>query len=239
MATTINRQRVLGHLLESSMAEARETEAPLSVLEQFVFALCREDATDEQARQAFGNLKSKFFDWNEVRVSSVHEIEEALAGLAGAESRARRLISFLQEVFETTFSFDLEALQKKGSKQGSKQVMRFEAANDYVGAWVTQRSLAGHAIPLDAPTLRCARRIGLVEGACEDLEAARATLEHVIPKAKGAPFTDAISNLAEKVCWEEEPNCPSCPLNSDCLYAQEAFGGQLATARPARAAKPR
>src|SRR5262249_28103526 len=148
--------------------------------------------------QAYENLKTKFFDWNEVRVSSVRELEEALAGLSDAESRAQRLIAFLQEVFETTFSFDLEGLQKKGLKQGSKQVMRFGAANDYVGAWVMQRSLGGHAIPLDAPTLRCARRIGLVEPTSEDVEAARASLEHLVPKAKGALFTDAVSNLAEK-----------------------------------------
>jgi len=69
MATTITRQRVLGHLLDSPMGEVNEPVA-LPVLEQFVFALCRENATDEQARQAYENLKTKFFDWNEVRVSS-------------------------------------------------------------------------------------------------------------------------------------------------------------------------
>jgi endonuclease-3 len=237
MATTINRQRILSRLLESPMGESHEPES-LPVLEQFIFALCRENATDEQARLAYNNLKTKFFDWNEVRVSSVRELEEAMAGLADAESRAQRLISFLQEVFETKFSFDLEDVQKKGLKQGSKQIMRYGSANDYVGAWVTQRTLAGHAIPLDAPTLRCARRIGLVDATSEDVEAARATLEHVIPKAKGPQFTDAISNLAEKVCWEEEPNCPTCPLNADCLFAQENLGDQLATARTVRA-KPR
>jgi endonuclease III len=237
MATTINRQRILNHLLDSPLAEVGESDL-LSVLEQFIFALCRENATDEQARQAYENLKSKFFDWNEVRVSSIREIEDALAGLCDTESRAQRLVSFLQEVFETKFSFDLEDLQKKGLKQSGKQLMRFGAANDYVGAWVVQRSLGGHAVPIDAPTLRCVKRIGLVEASTEDIESARATLEHLIPKAKGSLFTDAISNLAEKVCWEEEPNCPACPLNADCQYAQETLGDQLATARTARS-KPR
>src|SRR5262245_46105062 len=109
MATTINRQRVLSRLLESPLGDVNDPE-PLPVLEQFVFALCRENATDEQARAAYKNLESKFFDWNEVRVSSVRELEEALAGLPDAESRAQRLIAFLQEVFETTYSFDLEGL---------------------------------------------------------------------------------------------------------------------------------
>ena len=40
------------------------------MLEQFIYGLCREDATREQADRAFRNLCERFFDWNEVRVSS-------------------------------------------------------------------------------------------------------------------------------------------------------------------------
>jgi endonuclease-3 len=102
---------------------------------------------------------------------------------------------------------------------------------------VVQRSLGGHAIPIDAPTLRCARRLGLIEGAVDDPEAARTTLEHVVPKAKGTAFTDAISHVAEEHCWEHEPNCPACPLHGECPTAQES-GVALNGARGARV-KPR
>src|SRR5262249_4782538 len=142
MATTINRQRTLNRLLQSPLGEVHEPEA-LPVLEQFIFALCRENATDEQARLAYRSLQTKFFDWNEVRVSSVREIEDALAGLSDTESRAQRLIAFLQEVFETTFSFDLEAIQKKGLKHAAKTLRERKGANDYVVAWVIQRTLGG------------------------------------------------------------------------------------------------
>src|SRR5262245_52444313 len=233
MATT-TKQRVLNRLLGSDALASDPACDALPVLEQFVFALCRENASPEQAEQAFANLKSRFFDWNEVRVSSTRELEEALAGLSDAESRAQRLISFLQEVFETTFSFDLEALQKKGLKQAAKALTRYGAASDYVGAWVVQRSLGGHAIPLDSATLRCARRLGLLDAATEDLEACRASLEHAVPKAKGAPFSDAISTLAERFCWVGDPNCGECPLAADCPASQE-LGGELAGARVGRA----
>jgi endonuclease-3 len=212
----------------------------LTVLEQFVFALCRENSTLEQAQQAYNNLRSQFFDWNEVRVSSTRELEEAMAGLSDTESRAQRLIAFLQEVFEKTFSFDMEdAVQKKGGlKQASKVLLAYGASNEYVEAWVVQRALGGHALPVDAPTLRCARRLGLVDASVEDPEAARATLEHLVPKAKGQQFTDAISEIAERHCWEDEPQCAGCPLNRDCPMAHETLGDQLATARTART-KPR
>jgi endonuclease-3 len=237
MATTINKQRLLNHLLNSPLADAPEADS-LPVLEQFIFGLCRENATAEQAALAYKNLKTRFFDWNEVRVSSIRELEEAMAGLSDTETRAQRLVAFLQEVFEDRFSFDLDGLLKKGLKQAAAQLSQYKTYNVHVGAWVMQRSLGGHAIPVDTPTLRCSRRLGLVDATTEDPEAARSSLEHLVPKAKGTLFTDAVSNLAERYCWEDEPACQECPLRNDCCHAQEMLGEQLASARTARA-KPR
>src|SRR5438876_5424977 len=115
MPTTVNKQNVVAQILTKvkKRYEPREPEAR-PVLEQFLYAICREGASREQADHAFRNLRERFFDWNEIRVSSVREIEEVLGDIPEAEIRANRLVSFLQEVFETTFSFDLESLHKKG-----------------------------------------------------------------------------------------------------------------------------
>jgi endonuclease-3 len=237
MQTTINKQRAV-NLLLARAPKSSNGEAPQGVLEQFVFALCRENATAEQADRAFRALRERFFDWNEVRVSSTREVEEALEGLSDTEPRAQRLIAFLQEVFEAEFKFDLEGLHKKGLKIAAKQLLRYQAADEYVGSWVVQRSLGGHAIPLDGPTLRCARRITLIDSDQEDQEAARASLEHLVPKAKGAQFSDAISEIADQFCWETEPNCPACPLRKECATGQEVISQSLTAVRSSRA-KPR
>src|SRR5207249_6944207 len=141
------------------------------------------------------------------RVSSTRELEEAFVGFPEPEARAQRLIDFLQEVFETTFSFDLDPLHKKGLKQAAKQLARYQAANDYAVAWVIQQSLGGHAIPLDPPSLRVLRRLGLTDVDHDDLEALRASVEHHIPKARGPLFNDMLSALADEVCFDDEPNC--------------------------------
>ena len=237
MATTINKQRLLTQLLSASRKCATDgVQRP--VMEQFIYGLCRENATATQADQAFRNLRERFFDWNEIRVSSSRELEEAFEGMSGAESRAQRLIAFLQEVFETTFSFDLEGLDKKGVKVAAKQLSRYQAANHYVTSWVVQRSLGGHAIPLDPPTLRCARRLGLVDNDHEDMEAARASLEHLVPKAKALQWCDSISEIAAEFCHEEEPRCSSCPMAADCALAQER-GVEPAPATRPHKPKPR
>ncbi len=193
MATAVNKQRVLTQVYTAlknryglSTPEARP------VLTQFVYALCREGATREKADRAFRNLHDRFFDWNEVRVSSARDRRRAVRSTRRRTAR-QRIVSFLQEVFETTFSFDLEVLHKKGLKQANKQLLRYQAASDFVVAWVTLYTLGGHSIPLDAPILRVLRRLGLIEADRGDSEALRSSLEHVIPKVRGPLIGELVS----------------------------------------------
>lgn len=239
MATTTNKQKIfsqvfltLGKQFKSKPLEERP------VLEQFVYAILRENATRESADQAFASLQERFFDWNEIRVSSSLEIIEALEGtIPDADVRAQRIIDFLQEIFETTYSFDLEplleVLQKKGLKLASKQLARYQAANDYAVAWVMQHSLGGHAIPLDGATQRVLRRLGVLDDV-HDLEALRASVEHQVPKSKGTQFVDLISDLADTLCLEGEPICPRCPMRSTC-----PTGLEMKTPVGAASKKPR
>lgn len=225
MPTIINKQRVLTHLF-TGLKKRYDPPDPEQrpVLEQLLYAVLREGSTGEQADRAFRSLQERFFDWNEIRVSSVREVEDVIADLPGAEMRAQRLISLLQEVFETTFSFDLETLQKKGLKQAAKQLSRYEAVkgNDFAVAWVIQRALGGHAVPLDEPTLRCLRRLGLIEGDGADLEALRASIEHLVPKSRGPLFNELVSFVASEYCWEDDPHCQACPLCHDCVVGRDA-----------------
>ncbi|MFO0848938.1 MAG: hypothetical protein U0871_10360 [Gemmataceae bacterium] len=196
------------------------------VLEEVVYAICRDGVPTADADAAFARIKSDFFDWNEVRVSTVQEVADKLAdaGLPAAGDRAKRITDFLQEHFERTYSFDLEDLEKKGLKQAAKQLARYKekGVNDFVVAWVTQRSFGGHAIPLDEPTARVLRRLGVLDAdALDDPETARASLEHHIPKAKGYEFTEEMSQHADQICIDGPPLCPQCPLKGECPTGQE------------------
>lgn len=239
MPTTTNKQRLLTQLFTALKKRYEPAEPePRPVLEQFLYAVCREGATREQADRAFRALQERFFDWNEIRVSSAREVEEALGDLSGADIKAQRLISLLQEVFETTFSFDLETLHKKGVKQSAKQLARYQAASDFAIAWIVQQSLGGHAVPLDEPCLRALRRLGLVEADQEDCEALRASLEHLVPKVRATLFGELLSALAEELCIDGEPICSSCPLAPECPTAQENARAPVAAGRNSRP-KPR
>jgi len=232
---TTNKQQILERslkLLEKKYPVPPEPEKR-PVMEELLYAICREGVPTAQADAAFKKLKGSFFDWNEVRVSTVPEVADALAGLPNAGARAQRVIEFLQELFEMTYSFTLEDLEKKGLKQAAKQLGRYQAVTDFGVAWVTQRSLGGHAVPLDEPTLRVVRRLRVVEEEADDTEALRGTLEHYVPKSRGVEFTELFVQHGTAICTEV-PQCAVCPLNKDCPTGIENL-----SKKPAGEAKPK
>lgn len=236
MAVMTNKAQVLNSLLALPRKDFEvNPPADRPVLEEMIYALLREGATHEEADAAFDKLKNQFFDWNEVRVSGEAELAELFEGLSDAAVRAERVIALLQEVFESTYTFDLESLHKKGLKQAAKQIGRYQAANEYTVAWVTQQTLGGQAIPIDAPALRTVRRLGLVDSDAVDSEAVRTSLEHLVPKAKAMQFTELISLVARDHCWENTPNCKQCPLRAECITGQSDSRGKATKSKP----KPR
>ena len=136
----------------------------LSVLKAVVYGICHEDTTREQANQALSRFEDEFFDWNELRVSSVEEIQETLAGIPDPEERAKRIRRFLRQLFNRTYGFTLDALAKKPLKEALKVLQTYDAfASDYVTATVIQQALGGHAIPIDKAAHRVLERVGISE----------------------------------------------------------------------------
>jgi endonuclease-3 len=219
-STTNSKQQVVTQVL--TVLKRQYEPAPFPerpVLEQLLYGILREGSTREQADRAYQNLTERFYDWNEVRVSSPQEIESALEDLPDATAKAPRILGVLNAVFEWTFSFSLDEVGKKGLKNAVKQIQEKVAdVNDFAIAWVVQQALGGHAIPLDQQSKRVLSRLGVIEeeSPADSLEALRASLEHLVPKVKGPIFHEVISQLARDVCWEDDPHCGTCPVRGDC-----------------------
>jgi endonuclease-3 len=216
----------------------------LSVLEAVIYGLCHEAATREQANQALSRFRDEFFDWNEVRVSTIEEIQSTLADLTDTESRAQRIRRFLRQLFERTYGFTLDALTKKSLKDAIKALQEYEAlGSDYVLASVIQHGLGGHAIPVDDPARRVLERLGVAD-ATIDNQALRAALERAVPKNRGSEFVDLIEELAHDTCVAGEPDCPRCDLRKICptgvarLQQAAAAAASAAKAAKQKTAKP-
>jgi hypothetical protein len=170
-----------------------DSDRPL--LEQMLFACCLENAPYAKAEKIYEHLSSSFFDWNEVRVSTVKELAESMRELPDPAAAASNLKSVLQTVFEATYSFDLENVKKQNIGVGIKRLAKMEGASPFVVAYVTQHALGGHSIPLDRGAVELLYIVGLATDA-ERKSGAVAGLERAIPKNKGAEFASLLHQLA-------------------------------------------
>jgi endonuclease-3 len=155
-----------------------------SLFEHLLFACLVEDSPNEAAEQVFAALKQDYFGWNEVRVSTIRELTDALKPLVNPAESAARLKQSLHSVFESVYEFDIESLKKQNIGQAAKHLQKFKGTTPFVVAYVTQHALGGHAIPLNRGAMILMHTVGVVS----DDEFAKGVvpgLERAVSKNKG------------------------------------------------------
>ncbi len=165
------------------------------LLEHMLFACCLENAHYDAAEKVYARLGHNFFDWNEVRVSTVTELAEAMKELPEPTAAASNLKKLLQSVFESTYSFDLEPVKKQNIGAGIKRLQQLDGATPFIVAYAVQAALSGHSIPLDRGALAILGILGVATPA--EVESGNVTgLERAIPKNKGVEFGSLLHQLA-------------------------------------------
>jgi len=165
------------------------------VLETMLFAICLEDVSVDEAEQAIEKLWREFPDLNEIRVSSISEIERAFVGLPRAEWRAFHVRSVLQHVFEKSFAFEFESLRKKTLELAQKQLAKIKPISSFVRNYTLQTVIGAHQIPVDESMARALVWLGLVPPN-QDAEQMGETLKAVVRKAEVQQFCFALRALA-------------------------------------------
>jgi endonuclease-3 len=165
------------------------------LLEHILYACCLENAPYDAADRIYDHLSKSFFDWNEVRVSTVTELSEAMRSLPDPTAAASNLKRVLQGVFESTYSFELESLKKQNISQAIKHLEKLGGSTPFVRAYVTQAALGGHSIPLDRGALDLLFVLGIISES-EAKSGKVSGFERVIPKNKGAEFGSLLHQLA-------------------------------------------
>jgi hypothetical protein len=219
-----------------------------SLLEHLLFACCLENSPPEAAERVFHSLTTDYYDWNEVRVSTVRELAEACKPLNDPNEAATRLKRVLQSVFETHYSIDLEPLKKQNIGVAVKTLEKYNGSSPFVVAYATQQALGGHAIATNQGLLESLRIVGVIS----DAEAAKGVvpgLERTVPKSKGAEVGSQLHQLGiemhrspygptiKKLLLEIEPDAkdrlPKRPTKADELAAEKAAAEKAAADKAA------
>lgn len=189
-----------------------------SLFEHLIVACLLEDSPNDSSEQVFTALKAEYFGWNEVRVSTIRELTDALKPLVNPAESAARLKQTLHSVFESVYEFDIESFKKQNIGQAAKHLQKYNGTTPFAVAYVTQHALGGHSIPLNRGALITLHTVGVISDS-EFKEGVVPGLERAIPKSKGAEVASLLHQLgvevgknpygpnAKKLMLEIDPSC--------------------------------
>lgn len=169
-----------------------------TLFEHLAFACLVENSPHDVAEQVFNTLKADYFDWNEVRVSTIRELTEVTKPLVDPPQAAARLKQTLHAVFEGVYQFDLETLKKQNIGQSAKTLQKLKGSTPFVVSYVTQHALGGHSIPVNNGLLITMHVVGVIND--NELKAGAVPgLERVVPKTKGVEVGSLLHQLGVEI----------------------------------------
>ncbi|HEX4415945.1 MAG TPA: hypothetical protein VH107_20100 [Lacipirellulaceae bacterium] len=226
---TPNRAAVINRVLKVLKKHYKPVVPPKdrSLFDHLIFACLVEDSPNEIAEQVLSALKQEYYGWNEVRVSTIRELTDALKPLVNPAESASRLKQTLHSVFESVYEFDIESFKKQNIGQAAKALQKYNGTTPFAVAYITQYALGGHSIPLNRGALITLHTVGAISDS-ELSQAVVPGLERVVPKNKGTEIGSLLHQLgvevgrnpygpaARKLMLEIDPSCkdrlPKRPL---------------------------
>lgn len=140
-------KKLLAILKKHYPAPPRPPELP--VLETMIYASCLENASFEDAARTYDLLLKSFHDLNEIRVSSIDELEAVFHDVSDAEWRAMRIRGLLQHLFESTYTFECDGIKRKTLDLATKQLSKIKMLSPFARAYTLQQALGAHVLPID------------------------------------------------------------------------------------------
>jgi endonuclease-3 len=206
-----------------------------SLLERFVFYLLFYANPVTNARKAVKALTDPdvFGDWNEVRVATVREIEDAIAEhrIEHAGFFAPRLKKFLQYVFEELDDVQIEDVKTLKPEKAKKFLGQLDGLPPWASTYLLCALGMESMVPWDPHTERVAGRLRIVEPQSplpQRKKVLRAALQSV-PEEDPLRLHHLFVEHGKKTCHEEDPKCTKCPISRDCdWYARRSRGGPKA-----------
>jgi hypothetical protein len=262
---TPNRSNLIARVLKVLRKHFKPVTPPKdrTLFEHLVFACLVEDSPHDSAEEVLSSLKRDYFGWNEVRVSTIRELTDALKPLVNPAESAARLKQSLHSVFESVYEFDIEAMKKQNIGQAAKHLQKYNGTTSFAIAYVTQHALGGHSIPLNRGALITLHTVGVISND-EFAKGVVPGLERAVSKSKGAEVGSLLHQLgvevgrnpygpvARKYMLEIDPGCkdrlpkrpvkapepPPAPPKPPAPTAAEAKRAAAEAKKKGAAAKP-
>ncbi len=191
-------RQVIVQNLTTAMKKRYKSAVPkhaLPLLETLLLAAVVENVTYDDGEEAYERLIKSFHDLNEIRVSSISEIEGVLHPVGDAAWKALRIRDVLQQVFEKFYRFDLEEFKRKPADQIEKLMAKWKFTTPFMKHYLYQHALGSHSIALDDKSRDALAFLGVVEPGAT-IDEASEDLKHIVRKADSSLFCHLVRCLS-------------------------------------------
>ena len=152
------------------------------VLETLLYSAFLENATHEEADKAYNAVLEKFFDLNEIRVSSITELTDAMGDINMPEWRALWVRSILQHVFESNYEYQFEKVKRKTLELAARHLGRIPHITPFIRLHTLAQTMAAFVTPIDNKMNAAATWLGFIEPGTNNDDAADA-MKSAVKKA--------------------------------------------------------
>ena len=165
--------------------------------------------------RALRQLKRNFVDWNEVRVSHVEEIADAMANTEWAIESAAQIRRLLEKLFMLRSEVSLDFLTDLTKAQGRAFLHSMPGVSDDLADEVLLFSAEVNVLPITEHSARMAYRLGLVPNARVTKKNQQRLGKLWEPEVYPA-IAQFFLDHAPEMCEEKEPDHENCVLEELC-----------------------
>ncbi len=194
---------------------------PREVLDLIVFHKFHFYMSELQALDAFRRLKATFVDWNEVRISSVKEIQEIFAESPDSLELAIFIKDFLEHLQRRRRSLNLEFLVDLSMGDIRRFLREIKGVEASTINLVLRQRKEHPVLPMSGPMEQTLLRLGLVRRT-DNRDQKEKYLHNLVEADFALPFHHFLLQHSREVCppEEEKIQCMSCKIRSSCTFFQ-------------------
>lgn len=201
-----------------------------SPLQELLIGILADGASERKAERALASVEGTFVDWNEVRVSSPHEIAEAMPMMPDAVRKAGFIRAVLGKLFDRTNEMSLEYLRQRSPREAARLVARIPEFPEEALSRVTIHALGHEVFPPTPTVVAVCRHLALMDHGPETKANVR-RLQRAIPKQSMMEFHGLLARHGRAFCLRDEPDCMACPLLKDCRTGRATASDSKSTKR--------
>jgi endonuclease III len=215
MRALVIHQRLMSHY---GIPEWRD---PLPPIDELVSTVLSQNTNDSNRDRAFINLRAHFSKWETVRDAPSEQVIEAIRPAGLANQKGPRIQAILRLITEEQGELSLEFLRTMPPDDVYGWLVSLNGVGPKTATIVMQFSLGMPAFPVDTHIYRVSGRLG-IRPAEINAEQAHPHLAALFPEDEYGPAHLNIIRLGREICQARRTNCPDCPLNDLCEYANES-----------------